>query len=147
EVDAHADDRVPLEARRGARLGNRLDDRLDPVAGVLERPVPRQPRARSGQRRLDHAVRVFGDRGPALLSRARLDQQRADRCGSEVEPERAGLLARGAHARYCAGWCRSSESSMSPQRLTWIPRARAIEALRTSARVAVAASGPYATWM
>ena len=46
-----------------------------------------------------------------------------------------------AHARYFAAWCRSSDCSGSPHRLTCMPSARAIEAFRTSARLAVVASG------
>src|SRR6185369_14008446 len=101
------------------------------------RPVGAQTLAGSGERRVDDSVRVVGDRRAALAPGARLDDERAHGRRAEVEAQGTGL----GHARYDAAWCRSSESSMSPQTLTRIPSARAMDAFRTSARVAVAASG------
>ena len=140
EVDADPDDRLLRDARGGERLRHGLLDRRDPVARVLQRPVGAQPDARVRQCRVDHAVRILHDGRAALLPGARLDDERPNGRRAEVEPERAGRL-RFRHARYFAAWCRSSDCSGSPHRLTCMPSARAIEAFRTSARLAVMASG------
>ncbi len=137
EIHADADDvpRPDAGGRQGPRDG--FGGGLHVIARVLQRPVRRQLRARARQRRVDHAVPVVHDGRAALAPCRRLDDEGPDRRGPEVESERAASR----HARYFAAWCRSSESSKSPQRLTRSPSARAIDALRTSARRAVAASG------
>ena len=93
EVDPDPDDLVGAHVGPRHDLGYAAFEHGQPVGGVLQRPIGRQPLARRWEHGVDHRAVVGDDADRELLAGARVEQQRTTRLGAEVDTDAASSLA------------------------------------------------------
>ncbi len=88
EVDADADHARGLDRGSPNGAAHRFAHRFEVITWMLQRPLGPKPCAGARQGPLDHPVAIRRDRGAALCSGLRFDDDGTDRRGAEVEPQR-----------------------------------------------------------
>jgi hypothetical protein len=95
EVGRDPDHALGSDAGGSQRRGDRPAQHLEPVLGILQRPLRREPLARGRQHVVDHAVGVLVDRRPQLLTIGDGDDDGAPRQRPEVDADHALRIRHG----------------------------------------------------
>ena len=116
-----ADDAPGVDSGRLHRRRNGVDEHIEPVTRLLERPRIREPFARAGKCGVDHAVGVLRHGRPEFLAVARSNDERPSREGAEVDTHDEALAG--------SGHCAMLSLTITPRQTA--PPARAARPLQT----------------